>query len=270
MATKPANALLDTASPAAELNWSTCLELQVAAYFPYELSFFLGWPEWQTAHRVLDAGCGNGYFLAHLMKFFPDKAYTGVDLSAELISAAKQSPDLQKANVVQSDFFAFEPGAAFDIVILRLLVQHLSGLGDVLRQLEQLLKPGGSALIVEPDPAAFFNYPSTPIFSSLLATYARHAAQQRLNRASLSAIADELKEFKGWTITQDRTLVAPAIGPFRGTALMHVFAQWVNIFESVPDLKFPFAEARRELEEWSTKEVSFNQAGVRIVSIQRS
>ena len=43
---------------------------------------------WRDAERVLDVGCGNGFFLNQLADAFPDKEYLGVDVNAGVLALA--------------------------------------------------------------------------------------------------------------------------------------------------------------------------------------
>lgn len=264
------NPILRTTDPVAELRWDSLLELQVAAYFPYELSFYAGWPEWLHATNVLDTGCGNGYFLSKLRSFFPEKHYTGLDFSEELITAARQNTDLKNIDLFHGDFFTFASPRPFDVVIMRLILQHMSSLDLIFQQLGKLLKIGGSVVIVEPDTASFLNYPRTPVFEKLLATYAEATARGKFNRASLPNLASDLDGFGGWALRQDKTYIAPVIGPFGNTPVMQMFFLWIDLFEQTPGLDFPFDDARNELNKWGQIETAFSQVGVRIVQVERT
>jgi SAM-dependent methyltransferase len=269
MSSKPANALLSTSDAASELRWNALLELQVAAYLPYEMSFYLTWPTWHQATTVLDAGCGNGHFLSRLRKFFPSKSYTGLDLSQELVAAASENKDLKGVEIVHGDFFAYSPKVQYDIVIMRLIVQHMAGFEQIFNQLNSLVRPGGSVIILEPDTRSFMNFPRTPNFEKLLVAYNDVMAKGRLNRAVLGNLATELNSVGGWQLRQDQTLIAPAVGPFAGKPLMQIFSLWIDLFERSPGLEFAFDDVRAELSAWAENETTFSQVGVRIVEVQR-
>jgi len=265
---EPDNPILNTTDAVAELRWDALLELQVAAYFPYELSFFAGCDGWLKASHVLDAGCGNGYFLSKLRSYFPDKHFTGLDVSAGLVAAARQNARLHGIEVAHSDFFTYVPTQSFDFVIMRLIVQHMSNLEQIFRQLEKIVKVGGSVVIVEPDTQSFLNYPRTPVFERLLATYAQATAQSNLNRASLPNLALDVERIEGWEICEDKTFIAPSVGPFANSTVMQIFSLWIDLFERTPGLEFPFDEARDELRAWGQNETAFSQVGIRIVQIE--
>ena len=89
---------------------------------------------------VLDAGCGNGYYLARLRSFFPAKDYAGIDISRELVDLARQYAGIDFA---LCDFFALPPRRSHDVILMRFIVQHLKDFGMLLDQAARLLRPGG-------------------------------------------------------------------------------------------------------------------------------
>ena len=61
-----------------------------------ELALFNQSSAWLKANDVLDAGCGNGYYMKKLIDHFPDKKMYGVDISSDLIENARKELILEK------------------------------------------------------------------------------------------------------------------------------------------------------------------------------
>ena len=76
-----------------------------------------------TFSTVLEVGCGFGRVGASLMAHYPDIAYTGVDISADLIAGArKRLPD---AELVVADVATWESARTWDLVIAVGVLGHL-------------------------------------------------------------------------------------------------------------------------------------------------
>ncbi|MEM1183303.1 MAG: class I SAM-dependent methyltransferase, partial [Acidobacteriota bacterium] len=101
--------------------------------------------------RVLDAGCGNGRF-GHFLAAQSDLdiAYTGVDSSQGLVTAARASAGFPSYFVVQEIESWLEsrgPGEpAFDLIVIFGVLHHIPGRDRrrrIMGTLAQLLAPGG-------------------------------------------------------------------------------------------------------------------------------
>ena len=262
------NSLLSTSSAKSALAWNSLLEMQVATFFPYELQCLLNSPGWLAAARVLDAGCGNGYFLGYLRRFFPEKTYAGIDLSSELVQAARHNSSLNNVELNICDFFDFQPQEKFDTVIMRLIVQHMSGFQQIFDQLRQILRPNGRLFIIEPDPALFLNHPGIPKFDALIRAYEQGAAQKRLNRASIGRLEEDVSLIAGWRTVKVTRMIAPQIGPFSNTRMLQTYSLWIDIFEQTAALQVAFADVREELNKWAEDERSYCQFGITVAEIE--
>src|SRR5262249_4250088 len=167
---------LNTAAPRAAADWDSLLAYQVDLAFPQELKFLVSLKAWRDAASVLDAGCGNGYYLSRLHEFFPAKRYVGVDISPELVAiAARRHHGIA---VTLSDFTKYAPNRRFDVIIMRFLVQHLKDFAAVLQAADRLLAPAGRLLIIESDLAASSHHPDLPALTDMLLTFARVSGEQ--------------------------------------------------------------------------------------------
>jgi ubiquinone/menaquinone biosynthesis C-methylase UbiE len=92
----------------------------------------------------LDAGCGDGRYLAALAPELPDRR-TGLDISARILETAARRID---ADYRQAGLGAlpFEDGA-FDLVLCTQVIEHVpdapAGIGELVR----VLRPGGRLVI---------------------------------------------------------------------------------------------------------------------------
>ena len=167
---------LSTAAPRAAADWDSLLAYQVDLAFPQELKFLVSLKAWRDATCVLDAGCGNGYYISRLREFFPEKRYFGVDISQELVAiAARRHPDIA---VTLADFTQYASDRRFDLIVMRFLVQHLKDFGAVLQAADRLLTPTGRLLIIESDLAASGHHPDLPELTEMLRTFARVSGEQ--------------------------------------------------------------------------------------------
>jgi len=98
--------------------------------------------------RVLELGCGMG----HLLAWLSDRYHVfGCDINPWALSQARR-------NVPQGDFlllsgnepYAF-PEAAFDIVIAKHVVEHLSHPEQAIAEMSRVLKAGGVLILVTPN-----------------------------------------------------------------------------------------------------------------------
>lgn len=259
--------LLDTSQSLAHLQWSQLLELQVAAFFATELKALLASPGWRKAYRVLDGGCGNGHYLSQLRAYFPDKDFSGVDLSREHIEAARSNPQLAGTKLSHANIFDLHTAEYFDAIMLRLVVQHLDGLQPLLTALNRLIAPGGSVFILEPQPSAFQTYPETPSFLRLLQSWERASATNRTQLASLPVL---LSRVDGWKIAQCETHIVPAAGCLARHPFLQIFSLWLDIFQRSKVLDADFADVRRELDAWAALPTAFCQVGFMLIELQRS
>ncbi|MBW0146923.1 malonyl-ACP O-methyltransferase BioC [Marinobacter arenosus] len=97
--------------------------------------------------RILDLGCGTGWFTRRLANLWPSARVTGVDLSPEMIrKASEQSgPELDWL-VADADALPLRDHS-FDIVFSNLMIQWCADPGQVLAQCRRLLKPGGRLMV---------------------------------------------------------------------------------------------------------------------------
>jgi malonyl-CoA O-methyltransferase len=98
--------------------------------------------------RVLDLGCGTGFFTRLLKRRFPRALVVGLDLAEGMLTAARARQGwLRRFRLVQGDALAlpFAEGA-FDLVFSNLLLQWLEDPERALAEARRVLAPGGLLL----------------------------------------------------------------------------------------------------------------------------
>ncbi len=264
------NSLLATTDPESFMQWQLLLEHQVSTFWPYELNFLLSSDFWIDSRNVLDVGCGNGHYLTYLHRYFPDKKYAGIDISAEHIASARSNPQLLGVELSNTGLSDYQPGELFDVVLMRLLVQHLDSLEATLAEARSLVKPTGTIIIIEPDPSRLMNFPQTPKFEQLLIDYAKSTAGVSRTRKRLNDLAGQLSEIPGWEISQSAEYIAPSVGPFSHSSLLQIFSLWIDIFEKSKAVQTDFQAVRNEIDAWADGDTSFNRIGLQIYCLRAS
>ena len=158
-------------------------ELSRSAYSRIQAPFFEHYFTQQRMEgkRVLDFGCGNGYFSARIAS--RGASVLAMDNSAELLEIARRNHGkLSRLKLIETADFdqviehcAAEPPASFDYIsfqdTLLLLLQPENGkaslkLPRVFRAFRRLLKPSGILCAMEPNPsfwlASRFGHPVRP------------------------------------------------------------------------------------------------------------
>ena len=113
----------------------------------------------QADGRVLDVGCGDGFFLAELDRRgrLSERGWElqGIDVSPAVIANAQRWPyAFEQANLEQGIPF---PDGSFDVVTAGEVIEHVYDPDRLLRESHRVLRPGGSLLITTPNLQAWYN-----------------------------------------------------------------------------------------------------------------
>ena len=108
----------------------------------------------RTGDRILDVGCGTGYFVRMLAEIAgPPGSVVGVDAAPEMIAHAS-SRSRSAANVsfeVGSAGALSFPDSSFDVVVSSLTMHHVAPAEQLaaVQEMRRVLRPGGTLLIAE-------------------------------------------------------------------------------------------------------------------------
>lgn len=103
---------------------------------------------------ALDLGCGTGRHAIWLSQ--AGAQVTAVDFSAGMLEKAKSKPGADQIQFVESDLNGSLPWKQeFDLIVSGLVLEHLTNIAAFFRQMKQMLKPGGQAVVSTMHPAMF-------------------------------------------------------------------------------------------------------------------
>jgi len=105
----------------------------------------------QKGQRVLDLGCGQGYFARECAK--TGAQVVGADISPELIAQAQKQGGGVEYHVASADQLAFAKNHSFDVVVCVLALQNMEDLAAVCKEAARVLVPGGRLVLVLNHPA---------------------------------------------------------------------------------------------------------------------
>ncbi|MCB0366311.1 MAG: class I SAM-dependent methyltransferase [Bdellovibrionaceae bacterium] len=167
--------------------WDELLGIQAEVTKNEDLKFFFNSQAFKSAKKVLDFGCGPGDLIRTLLAYFPDKQYTGVDLSSDYIEfAAQRFSEAENVEFICDDIFSYSKGS-YDVVILRLVVQHIKDNRKLLDKLKRILNPGGSVVVIDTmDSMKCFSHPVL----ELSKMYKALQSKQKGERGSRNAICE--------------------------------------------------------------------------------
>jgi ubiquinone/menaquinone biosynthesis C-methylase UbiE len=115
---------------------------------------------------VLEAGCGVGAQTVTLARQSPGARFVSIDVSADsLVEARRRVEQAGLSNVEfrQADIFALPfADRSFDHVFVCFVLEHLSRPVEALSALSRLLKPGGTATVIEGDHGSTYFHPDDP------------------------------------------------------------------------------------------------------------
>lgn len=96
---------------------------------------------------LLDAGCGPAPMITLLAEKYPEKHYTGLDLTPAMIEQAKKK-QIPNATFVVGDCenFPFEPDS-FDAIICSMSFHHYPNPQDFFASVKRCLRPGGRLIL---------------------------------------------------------------------------------------------------------------------------
>jgi 2-polyprenyl-3-methyl-5-hydroxy-6-metoxy-1,4-benzoquinol methylase len=98
--------------------------------------------------KVLDAGCGLGYFSRHLLDAYPSIALKGFDFSRAAIDHAAQV--CPEGNFWIHDVYT-SLEERFNLVVCTEMLEHLENPAQAYRNLCTAIEPGGSLFLTVPD-----------------------------------------------------------------------------------------------------------------------
>ncbi|MCP3918068.1 MAG: methyltransferase domain-containing protein [bacterium] len=100
-----------------------------------------------AAERLLDIGCGTGFFLAELMD--EHKGAVGLDISHAMLKVSDQYVDDARLVTADAEHMPFAPGS-FQTVFCKGSLHHMRDHVGFLTQCREALEPGGVLIMSEP------------------------------------------------------------------------------------------------------------------------
>ncbi len=97
----------------------------------------------------LDLGCGDGRLTKIILDRVGKRDVIGVDIDPRETSLAEALKLYQRIHVTSADRIP-EPDCSFDWVFSNSVLEHISNLDNVLREVSRVLKPGGQFLLTVP------------------------------------------------------------------------------------------------------------------------
>ena len=147
----------------------------------------------QHGERVLDIGCGTGYFCRRIAgAVSPDGAVIGIDPSEPMLSyATGHAPANCTFRAAGAEDLPFGDGS-FDVIVSSLAFHHIptEHRGDAVREMFRVLRPGGRLLIADVRP------PEVPILNTLISGAIGHAMAPDISHQLRELISET-----GFTIT---------------------------------------------------------------------
>ena len=105
--------------------------------------------------RIVDVGCGDGYFLAQLARMGFECA--GLDVSEAMIKRARLRVATDRVELVCGRIQDYQPAAPFDAAACGEVLEHIDDDVDVLRHIHRLLRPGGMLVLSVPVDMSLWN-----------------------------------------------------------------------------------------------------------------
>jgi SAM-dependent methyltransferase len=250
--------------------WDELQRLQTDLCFDQEISAYYMSRTWlDHARSVLDVGTGNGYFLNKIREFFPQKQYTGIDISKELISIGKSEISASSIRLQTEDYFDLE--GKYDFIIMRLFWQHLpqSRINDAYEQLEKITNPGASVLISDAHDSLRCFAPPLKAFQEVISAYKNQQNEVERNRDIIGALKNWAGASGMWRVGCDLPLILPSTIPGKMRLYHRIYELWIELFENLGELKMDFGPAKKEISQWQTRKDTFTQAGIRVIRLDR-
>ena len=250
--------------------WDEIQRVQTDFSFAQEISAYYMSYNWiQEVSSVLDVGTGNGYFLSKLQERFPDREYTGIDISQEFIDLAKSNLRNIRVQLKTQDYFTVT--GVYDFVIMRLFWQHLPHyrIKEALSKLTDITKPGSSALISDAYDEARCFVPALPEFQKVITTYTHQQSAVERNRDIVSTLIDLVKTTPSWRVGCEIPLILPSSIPGYLRLYNRIYELWIELFECLGELDIDFTPAKEELAHWRENAGAYTQAGLRVVRLDR-
>lgn len=153
------------------------LQSQVELFWSKEFAIYkqLGL---ENEMKVLECGCGPGFLIEKIASEFPGGQYTGLEIDPMLLGVFQdriQNKNIQNIEAVNGSILETGlPDSTYDIVITRLVVEHLSEPNKALVEIGRVLKDGGRIIVISND----FDYhlkthPDIPELDDLYDAYCR-------------------------------------------------------------------------------------------------
>lgn len=134
----------------------------------------------QDGMAILDCGCGPGRLLELVANEFQQLSLTGLEVDPILVEACRDRFSNTRHEVEIHQGSAEDPGlpaASFDLIVMRLVLEHVPDPVAALKSLSGLLKPDGQIVIIAND--FEFHLRTSPNVAELDLLYEAYCASRR-------------------------------------------------------------------------------------------
>ena len=144
----------------------------VKKYRPIEFKFFEEEDLFRGAQRVLDIGCGPGFFLDALARKYLEKTFVGIDINAEYVEESKaRAEDIENVTYEVADMMNFTSEEPFDFIICRGSVQYIQKISEFLAKAPEWMHRRSTIWILERSPAPIYDFSAElPLLTEVTAT----------------------------------------------------------------------------------------------------
>lgn len=102
--------------------------------------------------KILDAGCGRGFYLKTLSCFPFVKKIFGIDINPSYLKIARKNIDKEKVIISKASIYRLPfPNNCFDLVIASEVLEHLKDDKKALMELKRVLKKNAHLIITVPN-----------------------------------------------------------------------------------------------------------------------
>lgn len=113
--------------------------------------------------RILEIGCGTGYFTQLLAETYPDAQITAIDLAENMIRKAEEQVEEENVKFVIADAESLSQFATetYDLIVSNAAIHWVQNPDNLLKEAMNLLKPGGSFISTALGPDTFLELRSS-------------------------------------------------------------------------------------------------------------